>query len=89
MLRSFGPRAGALVAALVAGVLLTACGDSDDDGAKPSRADAAAVATTYADLVLAAYDASIASTEKLRASIDAFTRQAERGAPASGEARPG
>jgi FTR1 family protein len=58
---------------LVAGILLTACGGSGDDGAsKPSRADAAAVATTYADLVLAAYDASIASTEKLSTSVDAF-----------------
>ncbi len=62
----------ATVLVLVAGVALTACGDSDDGGSKPSRADAVAVATTYADLVLAAYDASIASTEKLRTSIDTF-----------------
>ena len=62
----------ATLAVLLAGLLLTACGDSDDDGAKPARADASAVATTYADLVLAAYDASIASTEKMRQSIDAF-----------------
>jgi FTR1 family protein len=57
---------------LVAGVLLTACGGSDDGGSKPSRADAAAVATTYADLVLAAYETSVKSTDQLRVAIDTF-----------------
>ncbi len=61
----------AVVAA--AAVLLSGCGSGDDEGgSKPSRADSAAVATTYADLVLAAYDASIASTQKLGTAIDAF-----------------
>ena len=55
---------------LAAGALLGACGGSDDEGSKPSRADAAAVATTYADLVLAAYDASIASAATFGTSID-------------------
>ncbi len=66
----------AVLLVLVAGVALTACGGSDDDaGAKPSRADAGAVATTYADLVLGAYDASIASTEAMQTSIDAFLKK--------------
>ncbi len=72
MLRTFGLRKGAL-AVLVAGLLLGACGGSDDEGgSKPSRADAAAVATTYADLVLASYEASIASADALRVAIDTF-----------------
>ena len=73
MRRALRSATTATLLVLVAGVVLTACGGSDDDGAaKPSRADASAVATTYADIVLAAYDASIASTGKLSASVDAF-----------------
>jgi FTR1 family protein len=64
---------------LVAGVLFVACGGSDDKGSAPSRADAAAVATTYADLVLAAYDASIASTERMSTSIDALLAKPSAG----------
>ena len=60
--------AGAIAAAALA---LPACG-GDDDAAKPARADTQAVATTYADLVVAAYDASIASTKKMQTAIDAF-----------------
>lgn len=79
MARTFGPRRGALLATLVAGVLLSACGDSDDDGAKPAREDAAAVATTYADIALAAYDASTASAEAMQESIATFLAKPSEG----------
>lgn len=62
----------ALVVGLAVAGGLTACGGSDGEGEKPARADAAAVATTYADIVLASYDASIASAEQMRGVIDAF-----------------
>lgn len=61
-----------VVVAMLAALLLSACGGSDDEGSKTARADAEAVATTYADLVLAAYDASIASAKTMQAEIDAF-----------------
>jgi putative iron-regulated protein len=41
-------------------------------GAAPSEADMLAVATTYADIVTASYDASIASATELKTVIDAF-----------------
>lgn len=58
-----------VVAALLAAVLLSACGDSGEEGSAISRDDAAAVAATYADLVLASYDASIAGTKTMRTAI--------------------
>ena len=61
-----------VVAAVLAAVLLSACGGSDDEGSKVSREDAAGVAATYSDLVLASYDASIASTATMQKAIDAF-----------------
>jgi len=61
-----------LAIAAASAVLLSGCGSDDDKASKPSRADAQAVATTYADLVLAAYDASIASTEKMHGAIGTF-----------------
>ncbi len=61
-----------VLAAVLAAVLLSACGSADDEGAKVSREDAAGVAATYADLVLASYDASIASTKIMQQEIDAF-----------------
>ncbi len=64
------------VVALCAALVFAACGDSDsdsDDGGKqPARADATAVATTYADLVLAAYSASIESAGTMSKAIDRF-----------------
>ena len=41
-------------------------------GVTPSDADMLAVATTYADIVTASYDASIASATALKGAIDAF-----------------
>jgi len=52
--------------------LLSACGGSDEEGSRTSSKDAAGVAATYADLVLASYDASIASTRTMQKAIDAF-----------------
>jgi putative iron-regulated protein len=67
---------------------LAACGSDDEtvattapapvvtepagSGAAPAEADMLAVATTYADLVTASYDASIASATELKTAIDAF-----------------
>ncbi|MCP9490103.1 MAG: hypothetical protein MSC31_09540 [Solirubrobacteraceae bacterium MAG38_C4-C5] len=73
------PRARAAAAAVLAALLLGACGGSDDDGTASStdstpaqEADATTVATTYADGVLAAYDASIESATAMQGSIEAF-----------------
>ncbi len=62
-----------LVAALAAsGLLVAGCGSDDNGATTPARDDVAAVAATYADLVVAAYDASRASTETMRKRIGAF-----------------
>lgn len=42
-------------------------------GSKASQAAATAVATTYADLVVSAYDASIASATKMQEAVGALT----------------
>ena len=57
---------------LVAGVALAGCGGDDGDGASVSDERKAAVAERYADLVHAAYGASIASAEEMRESIGRF-----------------
>lgn len=69
-----------LVAVTVLGaLLLSACGSSDEEASKTSQGDSAAVATTYADLVVAAYDASIASTTAMQKAIDAFIAKPSTG----------
>jgi putative iron-regulated protein len=63
---------------VLAVLALGACGGSDDAGsqsAKGTTVDAAAVATSYADGVLAAYDASIESTTAMQERIEAFVRE--------------
>ena len=63
---------------IAAGLLLAACGGDDDssdaEGAtgEVTEADMEAVATTYADLVYASYDASVASATLLADAIDTF-----------------
>jgi putative iron-regulated protein len=57
--------------AMTGGLLFIGCGGSDDDaGSKVSNADAAAVATTYADLAHAAYGASVESAGTMQEAID-------------------
>ncbi|MDQ3678097.1 MAG: iron-regulated protein [Actinomycetota bacterium] len=60
-------------------LLLGACGGGDDKGSEVSRQDKRAVATTYADLVLASYDASIDSTGAMQKSIEAFVAKPSAG----------
>ena len=60
------------VVAAVLALLLSACGGSDDEGSQSSPEDAAGVARTHADLVLASYDASISSATTMQKAIDAF-----------------
>src|SRR6185295_17346561 len=77
----------AALALAVTSLTLAACGSDDETvattaapavtepaagGATPSDADMLAVATTYAEIVTASYDASIASATELKAAIDAF-----------------
>jgi putative iron-regulated protein len=78
----------AALAVVLTSLTLAACGSDDETvattaptpvatepaggGATPSDADMLAVATTYADIVTASYDASIASATELKAAIDAF-----------------
>jgi len=59
---------------------LGACGDSDDDkSSEVSTKDKEAVATTYADLVLAEYDASLKSASEMQESVDAFIAKPSAG----------
>jgi putative iron-regulated protein len=80
----FSIRRGAIVGALVTALALAGCG-SDDPEATPgtsgdstttaggtSSADTADAMATYADLVVATYDASIASAGTMQAAIEAF-----------------
>jgi putative iron-regulated protein len=87
LLRMHHRHAAALALALTS-LTLASCGSDDETvattalapvvtepaggGATPSDADMLAVATTYADIVTASYDASIASATELKAAIDAF-----------------
>lgn len=61
-----------LVGGLVAAALAGCGGGSDDDGASVPLERKRAVAEHYADIVDAAYSASIASTERMRDEIDRF-----------------
>jgi putative iron-regulated protein len=71
-------RTAALLAAAV-GLPLAGCGGSGDEaGSKASRTDATAVATTYADLVHAAYGASIDSAAKMQQRIRALIARPDR-----------
>jgi putative iron-regulated protein len=71
------------VLALVSAIALAGCGSDSNEGstptststtagAGPSEADTTAAMTTYADLVVASYDASIASAKKMQTAINAF-----------------
>ena len=64
---------------VVVALLLGACGGGEDEGAEVPRQDKQAVAATYADLVLAAYDASIASTRTMQKDIDRFIAKPSAG----------
>ncbi len=70
-----------LLAVVVSALALAlgACGEDDQKSSKVSTQDQLAVATTYADLVLAAYDASIASAGTMQSSTDAFVKQPSAG----------
>jgi putative iron-regulated protein len=77
-------RRPAIVLALVTGLALAGCGSDDDPAATPgtsadptataggSPADTADAVATYADLVVATYDASVASAETMQTAIEAF-----------------
>jgi len=64
---------------VVVALVLGACGGGEDEGSEVSRQDKQAVAATYADLVLAAYDASIASTRTMQKDIDRFIAKPSAG----------
>jgi putative iron-regulated protein len=66
------------VAAALA-LVLGACGGSDKKDTKVSMADKTAVATTYADLVFAEYDASVKSAQTMQTAIDAFIAKPSAG----------
>jgi len=58
---------------VAAALVFAACGGDDEESDSPvPAADTKAVATTYADLVVAEYDASIASAKTMQSSIQAL-----------------
>lgn len=59
-----------VLAAIFGACLLTACGSSDDASSSSDAVDTAAVATTYANIVVASYDASIKSAKAMQKAID-------------------
>lgn len=68
-----------LTVVFLAALVLGACGGDDDEGSAVSRQDKLAVATTYADLALASYDASIDSTRAMQKSLDRFLAEPAAG----------
>jgi putative iron-regulated protein len=62
---------GVVVGVLVVAIALAGCG-GDDEGSPVSAERKTAVAEHYADIVYAAYGASIASAERMQASIERF-----------------
>src|SRR5262245_44039545 len=74
-------RSTLIVAAAALSVSAGACGSDDDSSAQttapaaaaaPTNEEFLAVATAYADGVIASYDAAIASTKELQSTIDAL-----------------
>lgn len=68
-----------LTVVFLAALVLGACGSDDDEGSAVSRPDRLAVATTYADLALASYDASIDSTRTMQKSLDRLVAKPSAG----------
>jgi len=76
---SFKRLSSTLAVAFMAALVLGACGGDDDEGSAVSRPDKLAVATTYVDLALASYDASIDSTRTIQKALDGLVAKPSAG----------